>query len=179
MVEHGWDCLDGDPSYCYKSLRPWIIDYNISDDNSIIHFTFNTTMLIQSTWTKDVHMTVEISGPLASYDYTWTLVNATKHMSVVTDTFYIQLDYSGQYFDYDWELVTVTFHDQTQIVDSTNKFYLVDTAFQLFLNGQEYKVESWQAIGLWLFVIFYVLLIGISLGLLFLGFTGWIAVDMI
>jgi hypothetical protein len=124
-------------------------------------------------------MKVSIDGPLAPYSFSWTLINSTMYMTTATSTLFIKLSYDGQYFDYDMEKVTVTFEDSTQIYASSTTYEMVDTGFDLYLHGKEQEVNGWHMVGLWIFVVFYVVIIGVSLGLIFLGFTGWIAFDMI
>lgn len=122
-------------------------------------------------------MTLE--GPCAPYDFTWELVNATNHISVPTSTLYIKLYYEGQYFGYDSEVVNVTFADPLQIYDSVNGYDIVDTGFEFYMSGQEYQIKHGHWIGFYIFVFCYALLLAISLGLVLLGFSGWIAVDMV
>ena len=116
---------------------------------------FNTTILLKNTWTKDKSMTVNLTGPLDTYDYTWEVVNATKYMSVVTDTLYVKINYKGQLFDYDLEKVTLTFHDLTQIYDSINGYDMIDTGFNFYLKGQETDIKDSYFIGFWMIVALY------------------------
>ena len=178
-IEKGWDWNSGDPSYCYKKLRPWIVNYNITDDSSLITLQFNTTVLLKTTWIAGKSMTVILSGPFSFYDYSWEVINATQHMSVSTDTLYIKIYYSGQLLDYDLENIRVTFVDSTKIVDSTNGYDMIDTGVDFKLKGKETTLNLTNWILLYLIVFFYWVVIGVTFGLILLGFSGWIWIDMI
>ena len=134
---------------------------------------------MKPTWTKGISWTLTLTGPFDSYNYDWELIDATKHMSVSTDTLYIRVYYSDQLLGYELEKITVTFKDLSQIVDSKNGYELVDTGFDLYLEGKEYEIKQSQTVGLWLFVFLYCSVIAIALFNMLLGFSGWIAFDMI
>lgn len=136
-------------------------------------------MLVQSTWTHDVSWSVFIVGPLEEYRYTWQLVNYTKHMSFPTDTFYITIDYTEQYFDYDQEEIIVKFNELSHVRDSVNGFDMVDTGFDLYLSGKEKYVDLRYRIALYFFPVLFGLLILVSIFMIAMGFSGWIAFDMI
>jgi hypothetical protein len=154
--------LDGDPSYCYKLSRPWIDDYYIDDETTLITITFNTTINLLSTWTADVDMIVSMTGPKPNYEYTWELINATKWIDVPTDVLYISIDYDNQLFDFDMEMITVYFVDRSKIVDSENQFEMIDEAFDLILQGKEQPIEIHYYWGLFFFPIAYGAFIFIS-----------------
>ena len=177
--EKGWECNSGDPSYWYKNLRPWIIDYNIADDSSLITLTFNTTVLLKSTWVAGKSWTVVLSGAWASYEYSWEVINATQHMSVATDVLYIKIYYYGQLLDYELENIRVTFADLTQVVSSDNGYDMTDTGVDFKLKGKEVELNLTHWILLYSVLILYWIVIGVSFGLILLGFSGWICIDMI
>jgi hypothetical protein len=172
-------CLSGDPSYCYKTKRPWIIDYWITDNSSLIYLEFNTTILIQSTWVKGTSWDLKLEGPLDEYYYDWEVINSTKHMSVPTSTLYIKINYTGQLFDYDLEKITLSFNDSVKVKDSVNGFDMIDTGVDFYLKGKEKTLPFGYWFSLYLFAFLYAIFIGVSIALTLLGFSGWIAVDSI
>lgn len=150
-VEHGWQCLSGDPSYCYKHLRPWIINYGISDDSSLIFLEFNTSVHFRNTWVQDRSWSLKFEGPLDEYHYKWEVVNQTEHINVTSTILYVHIDYPDQLFGYDFENITLYFNDSTQLIDATNGFEMVDKAVQFFLKGKERHTP----IGYWVGILFF------------------------
>ena len=100
-------------------------------------------------------MDLRIEGPLDEYNYEWKVINSSVHMKVPTSVLYIQVNYSGQYFDFDFEKITLFFNDSTQIVDSINSYEMVDTAIDFYLKGKETHTPLGYWIGLSLFVVLY------------------------
>lgn len=124
-------------------------------------------------------MTVQMRGPKPIYKFTWDIVNASRWADIATDVLYISIDYNDQLFDYDLEMITVTFVDRSKIVSSVDRFEMVDTAFDLYLQGKEQPLNEHYIWGLFFFPIFYGVFILISFTFTFLGFSGWMAIDLI
>lgn len=136
-------------------------------------------MNMLSTWVQDVDMTVQMFGPKSSYSFSWHIVNQTRWISIGTDTLYIAIDYNDELFDYDLEMITVTFVDQTKIVSSDNKYEMVDTGFDLYLHGKEKSLVKLIVWALYFYPISYGLFILFFVCLMFVGEKGWIALDFI
>jgi hypothetical protein len=135
--------------------------------------------LLKNTWTKGVSWELAMEGPLNNYNYEWEVINSTKHMTSPTSTLYVRIYSDFQLFDFDLEKITLSFNDSTQLVDSTNGFDMVDTGIEFYLKGRETYTFEGYWIGLYLFVIGYGLIIVFAFATTFLGFSGWIAIDVI
>jgi len=96
-----------------------------------------------------------MEGPLEEYKFKWEVVNATAHIKVPTKILYVRIEYHQQLFGFDFENMTLSFNDSTQVIDSINGYEMVDTAVDFYLKGKEIGTPIWYWVGLYTFVIAY------------------------
>ena len=78
-IETCWSCTYGSPSIC--SIDPTysisVVNVTMAEDQSSVTILLNNTVVLDPSYIFDLYkaITVDISGPLAPYNYTWKLEN--------------------------------------------------------------------------------------------------------
>lgn len=97
-IETCWSCTFASPSVCtidpINSISA--INVTMAEDQSSVTIMLNNTVILDPSYMFDLYkaITVDISGPLAPYNYTWQVENLNLlYQGLETDSFKIDLNY--------------------------------------------------------------------------------------